>query len=154
MNRATIAHWTGPMREFLRRTVRMISSELLSLLGTVFKQYRDTALYTKMTEMIRNFLEAKLQELSQYAEETFNVEYSQPFTKNTSYLKLVEKDTLSKYRMTRRNVRVSTFLDRQERQNARKETTGEAREKEMRKVTDSELGVDPYIKEVEMMAVS
>ena len=150
MNKSSVSHWHGPMGVFLDATHRLVKEIIMKLLEDVFVQYYQTSLFRELRRIINTYLARLKREHFEHAIENYRIEKHKPFTMAIFELDLATKKAYSYLTARRRLARIKNYLRLQNRL-----PEGEQlREADIKKVTDSELGVDLFTQEMKMMAVS
>ncbi|KAK2761761.1 hypothetical protein FQN54_001589 [Arachnomyces sp. PD_36] len=152
MNRMSVQHWDGPMREFLATTHKMLQSVLLEQLGEVFGHYKQTALYSELKRIIVAFLDQAHSDHCSHADENYHIEHSKPFTMATASLERAHEQYLEALKARRRTGRVHLFLDLQRSLNDEEAWEDDQKRAAAAKITDADIGPDDFSKEVEIMA--
>jgi hypothetical protein len=149
MNRLSVMHWKGPMEEFLSITYDMMLQVLMEQLDSVFLQYQQTALYGKLKVIILSFMDCIRQQHFQLAYENYEIECMKPFTMATTALQRAQREALDYITTRRHEARVKQFLEDAEALGFPNWT-----KKDATRITESDIGVDEFAREVEVMAVS
>ena len=149
MNQDSVLHWMGPMRIFIDASHKLLKRTLMESLDTVFSEYRQTSLYRELKKIMEEYLTEIFHEHSEAAIENYQVEFNKPFTIATANLQAAIDKNHEALKKQRHRFRANAYL------NAQGKLPGDPkREAELKKLTDAELGLDQYTREVEMMAVS
>lgn len=150
MNQLSVTHWNGPMGVFLDATHRLVRDMLMKQLENVFVQYYQTSLFRELRRIINAYLFDLRRDHFEHAKENYHIEKNKPFTMAIFELDLATKNAYS-YLTTRRHLaRAKNYLKLQNRL-----PEGEQpRDSDVKRLTNSELGVDLFTQEMKMMAVS
>ncbi|KAL1966975.1 hypothetical protein VTN77DRAFT_3719 [Rasamsonia byssochlamydoides] len=148
MNQISVRHWVEPLKIFLAVSHKLTRDTLLEQVDKVFSQYKQTDLYRQLVKIIESYLAEVREDHYAQAFELYQLEYSKPFTMATSFMTRAKEDASVTLKARRREVRVRRFLELQ----GRLPDEPHKREAEIRKVSDRELGPDPFEREIEMMA--
>ncbi|KAI9811530.1 MAG: hypothetical protein M1832_000873 [Thelocarpon impressellum] len=152
LSQSSIAHWAGPMDEFLDVTDTMLRNMASELLEQVLEEYKQTALFAEARAITERFLTELVGSERRGAQSLFKLEYDNPTTLNEDALESARKEALASLQAQRREWRVGKHLDEQEAKTGR-EMDGAKRQAEAAKVSDAVLGPDPRAKEIEVMAI-
>jgi hypothetical protein len=149
MNQISVRHWDEPLQKFLTVTHTLTRRMLLEQVDEVFSQYRQTHLYRELIKIIDKYMAEVNADHRSQAFELYQLEYSKPFTMSTLHLRQAKEVVYQFLKGRRQEARACRFLDDQ----GRLPPEPQKREAERRRVTERELGPDPFEREVEMMAV-
>ena len=137
-------HWQQPMTDFLVKTRDLLRNMLMARIGENFGQYRETALWDEVCNVVNAFLDKAYNEECLSAERTLRLENTKPFTRNFAALKEAEQRELKILMTKRREIRVQDFLDEQE-ELGKKRTAAD-------KVTEEDIGGDQFQQEIQTLA--
>lgn len=149
MNQISVRHWLEPLKIFLSVSHKLTRDTLLEQVDKVFSQYRQTDLYRQLVRIIEKYLAEVREDHIAQAFELYQLEYSKPFTMATAYMRKAKEDASAILKARRREVRARRFLESQ----GRLPSEQHKLEAEVRKVSDRDMGPDPFEREIEMMAV-
>ena len=149
----SVAHWEKPLAEFLGHTADMVLEVLFDRLDKVLGKWKQTKLYTETRAIIGAFVTKALMEQRTVAERSLKLEMTKPMTLNSEAQSLACADALAKLEEARWEVRCGIWLDEQERKSGRL-TSGQTKQDKATKVTEAQIGSDPFKQEIRTMAVS
>lgn len=149
MNQISVRHWVEPLKIFLSVSHKLTKDTLLEQVERVFSQYKQTDLYGKLVGIIEKFLAEVREDHFAQAFELYQLEYNKPFTMATSYMRRAKEDASATLKARRREVRARRFLESQGRLPSEQQKV----EAEVRKLSDRDMGPDPFEREIDMMAV-
>lgn len=144
LNRLSVAHWLEPMHAFLSETYAMLANVFMEEVETVFTQYRQTALYSALKAIILQYLDSIKADHYQQAIETYNIEYSKPFTIATTAFSKAQNEALQFLLHKRHALRIREYVKKMEELGQKCNPNN---------VTDTAIGPDRFLKEVEIGAV-
>ena len=153
MHRASVQPWDRLTVDFLDQTERLCRRTVVAEIEKNLGQWKETPLYDRVTRICRDFLLEGMAEQKAAAKHQHGMAMQDPMTLNEEALVQAQKKALIGLRMARRVNRQACHVARLEAQN-RKPLSDSAFKDRMSKVTDDQLGVDPFDQELETMAVS
>jgi protein subunit release factor B len=142
--------WKFPLETFVDHTFRMLRVELLSTLRSVLQSYEQTSLYRQSKEILQKFLQRQEIEQRAISMEFYKTEAAGLFTINEAAFDLHKAEALAWLNKQRRNWRLDCYMQKQSDTVRFKDDA--SRENFRNKVTDAELGPDPFAKEVNIAA--
>ncbi len=148
----SMAHWEEPVSQYISRTGELCQGMIYERVLSVFGHRQNTQFYSELTDICGDFLTTAFGDQLKLVKEILRWELI--FTKTLNEVALeLGKDKAVKYLQEKRHdARARAWLD-QEEERTGKQTTGLARMEKMAKVTDAQLGPDPYSLEIKAMGV-
>ncbi|TQB74446.1 hypothetical protein MPDQ_004747 [Monascus purpureus] len=150
MNRISVQHWDKPMIVFLTVTHKLVKNMLLGQLDAVFSEYRQTSLYRELKHILEEYLHSLRTEHFQHAEQNYSVEFNKPFTMALPALNQARKTASQYLSACRFRARAKAYLEVR----SKFKLGDPRRESELKRLTNGDLGDDPYSQELDMMARS
>ncbi|KAI9794608.1 MAG: hypothetical protein M1816_004495 [Peltula sp. TS41687] len=147
----SILHWEQILRIFLDLTASMIRQEIFDRLQDVFDVYKQTGLYGELVAAIDGLLSEASDQMRDSVGALYQGEVFKPAILDDEALEHTSREFAISLKRARRDQRVNLYLDKQEKQTG-KPTVDQERINKAARVTDDQLGVDPFTKEVEVMA--
>jgi hypothetical protein len=145
----SVATWDLPLETFLTVTFQMMEDEILSLLQEALREYCHTDLYRQSKQIVRTFLAAKEAEQRLVSMEFFRMEKESLFTINEEAFSRYKIEALEALKTARRMHRVNILYQRKIRAGIKLKVS----EEEFKcKITDEQLGIDPYARELDVAA--
>jgi hypothetical protein len=141
--------WKYPLETFIDHTFRLIRIELQSILRSVLQSYEQTGLYRQSKEILEKFLLRQETEQRAVSMEFYKTEAAALFTINQGAFDLHKAEALAILQQQRRNRRVDCFMKNHPESEFK---NADAREAFKNKVTDADLGPDPFAKELDIAA--
>ncbi|KAI9672960.1 MAG: hypothetical protein M1817_003124 [Caeruleum heppii] len=151
LSRNGVSHWGAPLDDFLDKTVEVLREQIFDRLSDVFSPWRQTGLYVETTSVINVFLDSLCNAQRNAAHRVLYLEQCKPMTLNEDALEAARKEALEFIQAKRREYRVNVYIDNQEAKGVRG-TEGQERLNKAAKITDAQIGPDPFAKEVEVVA--
>lgn len=146
------AHWGKLATRFVDETKKMCEKMVKERVEEKFGPRRQTQLYGKVLHICRSFLYQAFEEQEEAIENALRLEQYKPVMTNEKALGQAREKALEELSKACRGNRAEQFLREQEKSTG-KFTTGTARNDKLAKITDVQLGPDPYMKEVAAMGV-
>ena len=144
LKRESVQHWEGIATDFAKALLGVVNKVLLQTLGDAIVSHRQTELYRQVHRIIDTFLarieDEYLGDIASYC----RMEQARPFTLAEQRHKEETEKALRVLLARRKRNRVKKWL------RIRKLPEDE----NIDRVTDDDLGPDPYAQELEMVAVS
>ena len=144
--------WEKPLDQFLDRTGQLCRDLVHDRVTENFGTWVQTPFYTQMLTLCELFLEEVLLQQRQLAQRLLSWELTRPMTFDEEGMRLATDKALSEIQMKQFNSRANIWLEKQERNG--KVATGFSRIEKLSKVTEAQIGPDPYAQEVIAMGVS
>jgi len=144
--------WGKPLGQFLDCTGDLCRALVLERVTEIFGTWVQTPFYTQMLALCDSFLEDALLKQRQLAQRMLNWELTRPMTFDEEGMKSATDKALSEIQRKQLSARANAWLEKQERNG--KVSTGPSRIEKLSKVTEAQLGPDPYAQEVIAMGVS
>ena len=152
MIQLSMAYWEEPVNQYISRTGEICQGMIYERVLSVFGHRQNTQFYSELTDICGDFLTTAIDDQLKLAKQILSWELKKPKTLNEVAIE-VGKDKAVKYLQEKRHdSRARAWLD-QEEERTGKQTTGLARTEKMAKVTDAQLGPDPYFLEIKAMGV-
>ena len=153
MIKLSMEHWERPLDEFLTRSRTLCEDIVFQQVQEVYSKYSETRYYETLRQICETFFEKTFSEHRQMVQRVLKWEMSKPKTCNDEAIDLAQARALTLLQIKRREIRAAAYLDEQEAKIG-KFSVGQARVEKIGKITDGQLGPDPYKKEIEAMSVS
>ena len=149
----SIKVWEEPLEHFLESTIEMCQSMVSDQITKVFSQWRQTLLYSRALDIRTSFFEQAKESLRTTLANILKWEMYKPTTYNEDAMRMACENALALLKTGRRDHRAKKLLCEQD---ASKDKTPSRQtlDERMTKVTDAQLGPDPFSQEVEAMSVS
>ena len=152
MIKLSMTHWEDHVNQYISRTGELCETMVYERVLSVFEHRQNTQFYSELTDICGNFLAKAIDNQRNLVKQILSWELKKPGTLNEVAIE-VEKDKAVKFLQKMRHERLAkTWLD-QEEERSGKQTTGQARLDKMAKVTDAQVGPDPYCLEIKAMGV-
>ena len=149
----SLQKWSKPLEQFLNRVERLCSDMFMKHINEVFGRWRPTGLYTRVVEICSSFLKDAMASQRQAAQRALQLELHKPACFNAEGLKMADEKALSQIQASRHHYRALLYVNQME-QRTTKGNIGLSKEDKIAKVSDTQLGSDPYSQEVHLMGVS
>jgi len=146
--------WKEPLDHFLDSTIEMCQTMVLDQVAQAFCQWPGTLLNSEASDICTSFLEHARGSLRTTVENILKWEMYKPTTYNEEAMKIACDNALSLLKSGRREHRARKFLSEQDTDNDNKTPSRQPFKERLAKVTDVQLGPDPFPQEVEAMSVS
>ncbi|KAM0131014.1 hypothetical protein ACHAO1_007607 [Botrytis cinerea] len=154
-----VSRWKGPYQAVLHAAMSLLRSSVQSILEKHLGIYRQTFLFKKSTETIREWLDKLCAQQLQTLEDIYQTESFAPFTLNEKGINENKKTELEKLQQSRHKNRASCFVDKQLATNPKKikaeKFTPEyhnARKVLVSQVTPEQLGRDEFAVQIDVAA--
>ncbi|KAH8816037.1 P-loop containing nucleoside triphosphate hydrolase protein, partial [Xylogone sp. PMI_703] len=147
----SVHSWDKPLETLIDHTLLMLRAHVSDILQRTLGQYRETDLYKSSEQFIRELIDEEEREQRADLREFYETECHQLFTINDEVHELYKAKELNVLMSQRRIRRVQCEVDKRIRL-GKKLLTDEAKEAEKKKITDSELGPDPFQREIDTAA--
>lgn len=153
MIKLSMTHWEDHINQYINRTGELCETMVYERVLSVFEHRQNTQFYSELTDICGNFIAKAVDDQRNLVTQILSWELKKPGTLNEVAIE-VEKDKAVEFLQKKRRERlVKAWLD-QEEEKCGKQTVGQARMDKMAKVTDAQLGPDPYCLEIKAMGVS
>lgn len=149
MIRMILSSWKEPLYWFLELTQNRCREMMKGHLHNTFGCWKSTQLYDKILEICDSFLEDQFAYQREAAKRAQSLELLTNIAINEDSLNSYVEKAHAEIREDRRNKRAIDFLDKHE----SKPSSGQARDDKVAKITDLQLGPDPFSDEVHLMGV-
>ncbi|RDW81158.1 putative dynamin GTPase [Aspergillus mulundensis] len=147
LNKMSVAHWRCPMMIFIDESHKLAKKMILHEMKEVFVEYNQTVLFRELEKIIKTYLRQLYVEHVAHVEELYEIEHQQPFTMAYTQLDQATANARKFLESKRLVARENLYLTLQG-----FPKNDPRRENERKKLGVSELGVDEFRREVEMMA--
>ena len=160
MIKLSLMFWEKPLDRFLDETEKLCENMLVEQIGDMFRRWRRTRFYDRVVEICASFLKDAMNSQRQAAKRSQQLELHRPTAFNKEALGLINDRSRIEVQDARRNFRAKIYLSKHFSRNSKgngappKERLAKFCEENLAKVTDTQLGPDPYSQEVELMSVS
>ena len=152
LSMASVKHWDKGLVELLQRTDQSLRDLVARCLNDIFGIYKRTELFAELSTLCNSFLKRIMEEQSSLCQRVYDLEVLEVYALNEPALEGYRAAALADLSEARRIARANAFLNDQETKLG-KFTTGPERELKLLKVTDAQIGVDPFAKEVDVMSM-
>lgn len=153
MIQLSMAHWEHPVDQYISRTGELCQSMIYERVLSVFGHRQNTQFYGELTDICGAFLSKAIADQLNLGKQILSWELKKPKTLNEVAIQVAKEKAIEYLQKKRRESLTKAWLDQEEEKNG-KQTTGMARLDKMAKVTDAQLGPDPYSLEIKAMGVS
>ena len=153
MIQLSIAHWEYPVTQFISRTGDLCGSMIYERVQSVFGHRKNTKFHSELMDICQTFLKNAIDDQLKLVKQILSWELRKPKTLNEVAFKVAKDNAIEYLQKKRRECLARAFLDSEEEKTGR-QTTGNARMDKIAKVTDAQLGPDPYSLEITAMGVS
>ena len=148
----SMEHWQDPLDRFLASTRELCERMVFEQVQMVYGKYFETEYFEAIRMICEKFFTKAFSEQRDILQRVLKWEQTRPKTCNDEAINLAQAKALSLLQSRRREIRASAFLDELEARTG-KSTSGQARAEKLTRITDDQLGQDPYKKEIEAMTV-
>lgn len=152
MIRLSLASWEEPTREFLDLTDNLCRHMLREQIGKTFGQWESTPLYARIANICDCFLEEVLSHQRKAADQARSLELQTITTFNDEILKTHCDKAQAIIGDARRRRRAIEYIEQESK--ISKSGGRATKEDKILKITDQQLGRDPFSDEVQLMSVS
>ena len=153
MIQLSMAHWEQPVNEFIKRTGELCQNMIYERVLSVFGHRQNTQFYSELTDICGNFLSEAIDDQHKLVKRILSWEQKKPKTLDEVAIEVAKDKAIEYLQKKRREALAKAWLD-QEEEKSGKQTTGLVRTDKMAKVTDAQLGPDPYSLEIKTMGAS
>lgn len=153
MIQLSMAHWEHPVNQYISRTGELCQSMIYERVLSVFGHRQNTQFYGELTDICGAFLSKAIADQLKLVKQILSWELKKPKTLNEVAIEVAKEKAIEYLQKKRRDSLAKAWLD-QEEERSGKQTTGPVRMDKMAKVTDAQLGPDPYSLEIKAMGVS
>ena len=153
MIRLSMAHWEDPVDQYINRTGELCQNMIYERVLNVFGHRQNTKFYGELTDICGDFITKAINEQLKIAKQILGWELQKPKTLNEVAIEVAKDKAVQYLQQKRHECLAKAWLD-QEEERTGKQTTGQARVEKLAKVTDAQLGPDPYSLEIKAMGVS
>lgn len=153
MIQLSMAHWEDPVNQYISRTGELCQLMIYERVLSVFEHRQNTLFYSELTDICGAFLTNAINEQLKIVKQILSWELKKPKTLNELAIQVAKDKAIEYLQKKRRDCLAKAWLD-QEEERSGKQTTGLARMDKIAKVTDTQLGPDPYSLEIKAMGVS
>ena len=152
MIKISMAHWEKPLEQFLNRTGELCRALIVERVTDAFENWVQTPFYAQMLALCESFFDEVLHQQRQLARRILDWELTRPMTFDEEGMRSATQKALSDIQKKQFNARANIWLEKQERNG--KVSTGSNRVDKLSKITEAQIGPDPYAQEVIAMGVS
>lgn len=153
MIQLSMAHWEDPVNQYISRTGELCQNMVYERVLGVFGHRQNTQFYTELMDICGDFLSKAVSDQLKIAKQILSWELKKPKTLNEVAIEVAKNKAVEYLQKKRRDCLAKAWLD-QEEEKTGKQTTGLTRMDKIAKVTDAQLGPDPYSLEIKAMGVS
>ena len=152
MIKDSVQGWQTPTQSFLDSTLALFQDTIFEQLQKTFIEWNNTLFYNKVVEICDAFLNRAMTEQNENVAKFLKYETQTPITLNVEAITEASEKALVMLQQKRREQRILAYIDQQD---ATDRTSGrQSRSDRMTKVSDTQLGPDPYAREVLAISVS
>ena len=153
MIKESVRIWELPTHDFLESTLALCRDVMFGELQKTFAEWKKTLLQDRLIEICGSFLDQAMTEQRENVARFLKYEVQTPRTLNDEAITTASEKALAVLQIRRRENRVSNFLDQQD-ASIERTPSRQSRADRMAKVTDAQIGPDPYSREVVAISVS
>lgn len=153
MIQLSMAHWEDPVTQYINHTGELCQNMIYERVLSVFGHRQNTQFYSELMDVCGAFLANAFDDQLKTVKQILSWELKKPKTLNEMAIQVAKDKATDYLQKKRREGLAKAFLD-QEEERIGKKTTGTARTDKIAKVTDAQLGPDPYSLEIKAMGVS
>ena len=153
MIKLSMAHWEDSVIGYVSTSGRLCEAMIYERVLAVFGHLQNTQFYSELTDVCADFLAKAIDDQRKIAKQILGWELKKPKTLNEVAIEVAKENAIEYLKQKRRESLAKTYLD-QEEERTGKQTTGLVRQDKIAKVTDAQLGPDPYSLEIKVMGVS
>lgn len=153
MIKDSVRVWEIPTQEFLESTLALCRNIVYGELQRTFAEWKNTLLQNRLMDICGSFLEQAMIEQRENVARFLRYEVQTPSTLNVEAITSASEKALAMLQSRRRENRVSNYLDQQD-ANVEKTPSRQSKSERSSKVTDAQIGSDPYSREVLAISVS
>jgi hypothetical protein len=154
---SALVHWKIPLQAVLTALRGALMTLLMITLNEAVLEWKTTALYKEMIQIIGTFVELHVGELeSHIASRALRIELTKPITNDVENLDRCEELELAHFQTARFKERSDVYFNKLYEQTG-KTTSSEVREQKRRNTDAAEtihkkIGPDPFAREVQVMS--
>ncbi|KAL2354881.1 Dynamin family protein [Cryomyces antarcticus] len=150
----SLANWDKSMNDFIKKTEMALGRILHAILDDVLSPWKATALYKETSKIVDDYLSLSVGEQRTHAQRALRLEQFKPMTMNDKSIEENEKKELTFFEAARYAARANSYLNQQEAMLGKRPDLNEVRTRKIQtdQTLRKELGVDPFQREVGVMA--
>ena len=153
MIQLSMAHWDNSIDQYVRHTGELVQNMIYERVLNVFGHRQNTQFYSELMDICGDFLTKATDDQLKTANRILSWQLKKPKTLNEAAIEVAKEKAVDILQKKRRDHLAKAWLDIEEEKTG-KQTSGPARLDKMAKVTDAQLGPDPYSLEIRAMGVS
>ena len=153
MIKLSVKVWELPTQNFLESTLALCQQTIFSELHKAFSEWKSTLFRQRTEEICGSFLENIMVDQRQIVARMLGWEMQKPMTRNVEAITAASENALAMLQARRREYRESEYSHEQERSIDRT-SSKQSKSDRSAKVTDAQLGTDPYKQEILAISVS
>lgn len=153
MIKLSMAHWEDPVKDFISRTGELCQNVIYERARSVFAHRQSTQFYSQLSDICSAFMTNAIDDQLKIAKQILSWELKKPKTLNEVAIEMEKDKAIEFLQKKRQEFRAKAWLDNEEEKTG-KQSSGLARMDKIAKVTDAQLGPDPYALEIKAMGVS
>ena len=153
MIKLSVKVWELPTDNFLESTLALCQQTIFNELHKAFSEWKSTLFHQRTEEICGSFLENIMVDQRQIVARLLRWEMQKPMTRNVEAITAASENALTMLQARRREYRASEFLYDQE-SSTDKTSSRQSKIDKLAKVTDAQLGTDPYKQEILAISVS
>lgn len=147
MIRASLAGWDEPLQELLRFAEQTCLAMILERANEAFGIWRGTQLFGLTEEICKSFFDEQLKRQVLSVERSLNIERQQALTLHAETMETFSEKTFTVLENACRNARARALLNKID-PGWDDNLTSRAKEDKILRVTDDQLGPNPYVHEL------
>ncbi|KAL8797763.1 MAG: hypothetical protein Q9195_000115 [Heterodermia aff. obscurata] len=147
MIKLSVKVWELPTQNFLESTLALCQQTIFNELHEAFSEWKSTLFHRRTEEICGSFLENIMVDQREIIMRMLGWEMQKPMTRNVEAITAASDDALAMLQARRREYRASEYLYSQE-SNIDKTSSRQSKTDRLAKVTEAQLGTDPYKQEV------
>ena len=152
MIKDSVQIWQTPTQNFLDSTLALCQETIFGQLQKTFIEWNNTPFYNRIVEICDNFLNRAMTKQNENVARFLKYETQTPITLNVEAITDASEKALVMLQQKRREQRILAYIDQQDA--ADKTSSRLSRSDRMTRITDAQLGPDPYSREVLAISVS
>ncbi|KAL8905302.1 MAG: hypothetical protein Q9207_002735 [Kuettlingeria erythrocarpa] len=153
MIKESLVGWEEPLKELLRFTEQVCRAMILQRAANAFGVWRGTQFYEVVEETCKTFFEEKLDQQVIWAERILDIERQEAVTLHKATMSEARDQALKKLKKACRSARAKAFLDGKN-PGWDNNLEEQAILEKIEKVSENDVGPNPYTHEIRALAVS
>ena len=153
MIKLSVKVWEQPTQNFLESTLALCQQTIFGELHKAFSEWKSTLFHQRTEDICGSFLENIMVDQRQIVARMLGWEIQKPMTRNVEAITAASEDALAMLQARRREYRASEYSYDQE-SSVDRTSSRQSKADRLAKVTDAQLGTDPYKQEILAISVS